>query len=296
MTAQQPAYVLQASSHSAELFRRATQCLLNGAGVVGAGDLKVSQNTGTDLKCQIAAGQVFVPGTLGSSTGMPANRNVQSAYSPTSASFTTQGVYYGFNDAAITAVSFAAANATNPRIDLVVATVQDAGYSGATNNWVTQVVTGTAAGSPSAPAIPASSMVLAEVAIAANATSVVNANITDKRVFANTPHWYNVGDPSVPVFEHSWVNYGGGYSPVGYCLDNQGFVHLRGMAKSGSMGTVIFTLPAGFAPPYNNLFTITSNGQWDFLTVSSAGGVTADPGSGSNAYVSLDGISFSVHT
>lgn len=184
MAVQSPPYALQASSHGAELFRRAVTAACTGTGVLSFPDLKVTQNTGTDLKCQVAAGQVLVPGTLGSTTGMPPNPNVQTAYAGALANFTSQGIYYGFNDAAITALAFSSANVTNPRIDLVVATVQDAGYAGGTNNWVIQVVTGTAAGSPVAPAIPANSLVLAQVAIAANATAVVNANITDVRPFA----------------------------------------------------------------------------------------------------------------
>lgn len=184
MAVQTPPYALQASSHSAELFRRAVTAACTGTGVISFPDLKVTQNTGADLKCQVAAGQNLIPGTLGSATGMPPNPNAQTAYTGALANFTSQGVYYGFNDAAITALAFTSAHATLNRIDLVVATVQDAFYSGATNNWVIQVVTGTAAGSPVAPAIPANTLVLAEVSIAAAATAVVNANITDKRPFA----------------------------------------------------------------------------------------------------------------
>lgn len=61
---------------------------------------------------------------------------------------------------------------SSPRIDLVVA------------NWngVVSVVAGTAASIPVWPAIPTNSVVLAAVFVQASASTIVNANITDKRV------------------------------------------------------------------------------------------------------------------
>jgi predicted secreted protein len=49
------------------------------------------------------------------------------------------------------------------------------------NTWSLAVVTGTPAASPSEPAAPANSIVLAMVSVAALATSITNANITDRR-------------------------------------------------------------------------------------------------------------------
>ncbi len=69
--------------------------------------------------------------------------------------------------------TFTAANATNPRIDLV--TIDTAG--------AIQIVTGTAAATPAIPTIPASRMVLARVDIPANATTITTGQIVDKRVF-----------------------------------------------------------------------------------------------------------------
>ena len=94
-----------------------------------------------------------------------------------------QGLYVAFNDAATT-VAIATADPSQPRIDRVVVKVQDSFYSGATNAVSFAVVTGTPAGSPVAPAAPANSLTLALVAVAAGATSIVNANITDSRVTA----------------------------------------------------------------------------------------------------------------
>lgn len=121
------------------------------------------------MSVNVAAGQIWMPGTLGSVSGMPSG-------------VTSQGSYYGYNDATIN-LAISASNPTNPRIDLLVATVRDAEYAGSDNDWVIQVVTGTPAASPAPPTAPANSIVLAQVAVAANASSIVAGNITDKRTY-----------------------------------------------------------------------------------------------------------------
>jgi hypothetical protein len=95
------------------------------------------------------------------------------------------GTYVTYNDASVV-LSLTTADPTNPRIDLVCATVNDAYYTGSLNNVVLQVVTGTPAGSPVAPALPANSITLATVAVGAGATAITNANITDTRVLVTT--------------------------------------------------------------------------------------------------------------
>jgi hypothetical protein len=95
------------------------------------------------------------------------------------------GTYVGYNDAA-TVVAITTANPTNPRIDLICMTVQDAYYTGAQNNVVFQVVAGTPATSPVVPSLPANSIALAEIAVAAGALSINNGNITDRRVLVTT--------------------------------------------------------------------------------------------------------------
>lgn len=78
----------------------------------------------------------------------------------------------------------AAADATKPRIDLVIAHVYDAvDDSGTQNTWAIEVVTGVAASSPAVPAVPTNAIVLAQVAVAANASSITNGNITDQRTW-----------------------------------------------------------------------------------------------------------------
>lgn len=98
-----------------------------------------------------------------------------------------QGLYGCLNDATKNLV-IGAADPTNPRRDLIVAKVQDQFYSGATNAWSLAVVAGTPAGSPADPAVPNNAVTLARVAVAAGATSIVNANITDLRPYAGLPN------------------------------------------------------------------------------------------------------------
>ncbi len=92
------------------------------------------------------------------------------------------GAYILHNDASVD-VAISAAHATLARKDIVVARIYDAEVSGALNQGTLEVVTGTPAGSPVAPATPAGAMLLATVQVAAAASSIVNANITDNRPF-----------------------------------------------------------------------------------------------------------------
>lgn len=159
MTAQNPAIFLQAGSHPSEDLRRFIYGTMGGrSGIVTAADLAVTQNGTPNMSVNVAGGQAFISGTEG----------------------TYQGLYFVENRG-VTNLTIAAADATNARKDLIVAKVQDAGYSGATNLWSLAVVTGTPSASPAEPAAPANSFVVAMVTVAALATSITNANITDRR-------------------------------------------------------------------------------------------------------------------
>jgi hypothetical protein len=107
------------------------------------------------------------------------------------------GTYVGYNDDTVV-LGVTTADPTNPRIDRVCMTVNDAYYTGSLNNVVLQVVAGTPAGSPVAPATPANSISLATVAVAAGATALTTANITDTRVLVTT-NIPEVGDISAVV-------------------------------------------------------------------------------------------------
>jgi hypothetical protein len=175
------AYAITANSLTAETFRQAPSSLIAGSGVVGSGDLQVTANSPAAMNVLVAVGQIWMPGTLASTSGFPSNLNAQTSYGLPS-TFNEQASYFAWNNGTVT-VTISAADPTNPRIDLIVAYVQDAQYSGSNNQAVIGVITGTAAPSPSAPSAPASAVVLAQIAVAAGATSITSGNITDERPF-----------------------------------------------------------------------------------------------------------------
>lgn len=163
MTVRTPPSWLQNGSHPAENDRLTTQALWATTGIINSASLAVTQNTPPGLSVVVASGWAAIVGTT------QAN----------------MGTYVTYNDAS-SVLSLNTANPTNPRIDLVCATVNDAYYTGSLNNVVLQVVAGTPAGSPVAPALPANSISLATVAVGAGATAITNANITDTRVLVTT--------------------------------------------------------------------------------------------------------------
>lgn len=158
-----PSY-LQAGTYTANMDRRMLMSLTGGrAGVIPRTatftDLKVSQRgAGANMSVDVAEGSCVVLGTEA----------------------TYQGAYYAESQGTVN-ITISAADATNPRRDMIVARVKDAAYSGASNTFSLEVVNGTAAASPVDPTIPANCIVLGRVAVAANATSITNANITDLR-------------------------------------------------------------------------------------------------------------------
>lgn len=94
----------------------------------------------------------------------------------------TQANYWAYTNAQVT-LSITAAHASLPRIDIVVVNVRDTFYSGSFNDAQLQVIAGTPASSPVAPAAPANSITICQVAVGAAVTSIVDANITDLRFY-----------------------------------------------------------------------------------------------------------------
>lgn len=94
-----------------------------------------------------------------------------------------------------------------------------------------------------------------------------------------------------PSFSGSWVNYGAPYQDVSYRKDPFGFVHLQGAAKSGTAGTSIFTLPAGYRPAADLEFPISNSTGASSLLVTASGTVVPVAAAG-NSLISLSGISF----
>lgn len=150
---------LQAGSYPAESDRQIQQALYATTGIIGSSSLAVTQNSPAGMSVRVAAGWAAIVGTT------QAN----------------MGTYTTYNDATTT-LTVTTADPTNPRIDRVVVTVRDAYYTGAFNDVIFQVLAGTPASSPTAPATPANSISLATIAVGAAVTQINTANITDTRV------------------------------------------------------------------------------------------------------------------
>ncbi len=158
------------ATHTAEEQRNWASLLLAGTGGSGSllplggvhptlgFELVTTQTGSPSMAVIVRSGHAVIPGSEGAK----------------------QGCYFVMNDADVT-LSISAAHATLPRIDSVVFKVQDSQYSGVTNASSLVVVTGTPAGSPAAPTLPANAIEISRVAVGAAVTSITNANITDRR-------------------------------------------------------------------------------------------------------------------
>lgn len=171
----------QNASHPAENDRLSTQGLWRTTGIMSAADLLVSANGTPNMSVNIAAGWAAIVGTT------QAN----------------MGTYQAYNDG-VTNVIITAASASNPRIDLICATVSDAFYTGALNQVAFNVVAGVASASPAIPATPANSIVLARVAVATSTTTIVSGNITDVRVTATSAISVDLSSTETVIFMQAY--------------------------------------------------------------------------------------------
>lgn len=140
-------------------------------GVVGVGGLRVAQRgAGANPSVDVAPGSAIIYGPAG-------NYLVQST--------------------AIENVTLGAAPGTgNSRIDIIYARVLDAtDIGGTTNELVIGRITGAAAASPVAPALPSTSSIkLAQVLLTSATTGIANSAITDYRTISRHP-----GDAGYPL-------------------------------------------------------------------------------------------------
>ena len=144
--------------HHARTYR-AQLGALTGVGVARAGDLAVTERSGTtDMSVDVAPGVAFVE----------ADDTVDGRYA---ADWQT-----------VTNLPMSPSDATNPRIDLVVVEIHDPTVSGVDEGGELRIVEGTPAAVPDEPTVDADLyLVLAAVDVAANATSISDADIEDRR-------------------------------------------------------------------------------------------------------------------
>jgi hypothetical protein len=113
-----------------------------------------------------------------------------------------------YNSTATETLTISAANATNPRNDLVVLRLDPTA-----NTIVLAVVTGTAAASPTDPTLSQTDtgtfeMPLARVSVAAGATTIAAGNVTDLRPFLGTQfgRWSTTTRPASPLIGTAGFN------------------------------------------------------------------------------------------
>jgi hypothetical protein len=169
MAVQLVPFALQNASHSAALFRQAMSGMYAAGGVLASNELLVTQQATPAMSIVLGPGRAKIVGTAVSP--------------PSGMTFTTQAMYDSLNDAGLS-ITVATSNPTNPRIDAVYMQIQDSFYSGAANQAIAGIQPGVAAASPVAPAIPTNAILIAYIAVGANVTSIVTANVVQQTSLA----------------------------------------------------------------------------------------------------------------
>lgn len=92
------------------------------------------------------------------------------------------------------------------------------------------------------------------------------------------------------TLQNGWVYYGSSLTTPAYTKATDGLVSLKGLIKTGTVGTTITTLPAGYRPAQRILYHSVSSGVYYRLDINSNGDVICV--SGNNGWMSLDGVVF----
>lgn len=123
----------------------------------------------------------------------------------------------------------------------------------------------------------------AELAFVHGVTSAIQTQL-DGKASKTLPSWV------APTFAGTWVNYGGSEATAGYYKDDMSIVRMKGLIKSGTIGTIPFTLPVGYRPAETIRLGSISNGSFCYIVIGADGTVTI--ATGDNTWVSLANISF----
>jgi microcystin-dependent protein len=122
-----------------------------------------------------------------------------------------QNSYFGQSTAVETSASVVAP-VTDPRIDLIVMQVRDLDATGpAGDDTILVIVTGTEAASPVAPDVPDSAIPLAQIALTVGQTSIIDANITNRRTIAG---------PKAPAGTMNLYSGSSAQTPSGWLIAN----------------------------------------------------------------------------
>lgn len=91
-----------------------------------------------------------------------------------------------------------------------------------------------------------------------------------------------------PTLINGWESFDASSIPQ-YRKDSLGYVHMRGLLKTGVSGTIAFSLPMGYRPSVSSRFVGTGTGVFGYGTITTAGSVLI---SSYQTYISLDQIIF----
>ncbi len=138
-----------------------------------------------------------------------------------------------------------------------------------------------------------------------NGIANVDSRVTALEASTSSLDWHLVGggagggtvDPDFPdtLFQNGWDNYNLiTHSKAAYSIDGQNIVRLQGAIGYGTVGssTPVFVLPTEYRPPRQRGFAVQTAGTYGNVIVKTDGSVCVT--AGSNAYVYLDGINFTI--
>lgn len=181
VTLAQPPIFIQQGDYSARLTRNILS-LIATEGVVATGDFAVSERAASAaMQVGVAVGRAFVDGD----------------------DIANQHNYLVVSEEIIE-VAVPTSDVTNDRIDLVVLRVLDSDAGVVGDEAQVELIEGTPDPSPSVPATPDTAIPLAQVLVQANVIAILDANITDLRVQAESflappLDLNNLGDVNVPA-------------------------------------------------------------------------------------------------
>lgn len=111
--------------------------------------------------------------------------------------------------------------------------------------------------------------------------------------------WREIGDTAGknPTFEGNWANYTATatFNTAAFYKDAFGVVHIKGLVENTTgtgINTTIFTLPTGYIPSKNYIFTTIGDGAIARIDIDSDGTVDLSTVGTGATYLSLDGITF----
>lgn len=138
-------------------------------------------------------------------------------------------------------------------------------------------------------------------ALAASATQPAYLLVEDITGVGSTAHSHpEIEDTGwldlTPYLVNGWVNYDNTYGPPRYRRKN-GIVYVQGLIRSGTLGAIVATLPAGFRPPAGIpklLFSVLGDANVPNRYDVDTNGNIINAGGASNGWSSLTGITFPV--